>query len=186
VFRLHLKQLQTIRYRRLFHIIFHNEGTSCGPQSVVLASVVFSGSKVKSFITKCVYTWPSLHDGEDGILLFMCNNTCLFQSGGDLSSHSSRLSSVSSTARSDTSTNLTKGGSENGEVDYKKVSLNSTPGCWIQNSSSVLEKLVICHWLPRENMYLSVHILDILHLILFNSLLQKLAVCLTSLYDHGS
>jgi protein phosphatase 1 regulatory subunit 12A len=43
------------------------------------------------------------------------------ESGGDLSSHSSRLSSVSSTARSDTSTNLAKGGSENGEVDYKKL-----------------------------------------------------------------
>jgi len=169
----------------MLHIIFPIESSSYGPHSAVLASVVFSGSKFKSFITKCVYTLP-VHDGEDGILLFMCNNTCLFQSGGDLSSHSSRLSSVSSTARSDTSTNLAKGGSENGEVDYKKVSLNSTPGCWIQSNSSVLEKLVICHWLPREIIYLSLHILDILHLILFNSMLQKLAVCLTSLYGHGS
>ena len=132
------------------------------PQSAVLASVVFSGSKFKLFITKCVYTWPFLCDVEDGILLFMCNNTCLFQSGGDLSSHSSRLGSLSSTARSDTSTNLAKGGSENGEIDYKKVSLNSIPGCWIQYSSSILEKLVICHWLPREIMYLSLHLLDIL------------------------
>jgi hypothetical protein len=113
----------------MLHIIFHNESTSYGPQSAVLASVIFPGSKFKLFITKYIYTWPSMHDGEDGILLFMCSNTCLFQSGGDLSSHSSRLSSVSSTARSDTSTNLAKGGSENGEVDYKKVSLNSTPGC---------------------------------------------------------
>lgn len=117
-----------------------------------------------------------MHDGEDGILLFMCSNTSLFQSGGDLSSHSSRLSSLSSTARSDTSTNLAKGGSENGEVDYKKVSLKSTPGCWIQNNSSVLEKLVICHWLPREIMCLYLHVLNILHLILFNNMLQKLAV----------
>jgi hypothetical protein len=168
------------------HIILHRESTSYGPQCAVLASGVFSGSKFKSFVTKCIYTWPSVHDGEDGILLFMCNNTCLFQSGGDLSSHSSRLSSVSSTARSDTSTNLAKGGSENGEVDYKKVSLNNTPGCWIQNSSIVLEKLAIFYWLPIEIMYLTLHILDILHLILFNSMLQKLAVCLTSLYGHGS
>lgn len=170
----------------MLHIIFHNGHTSYGPQRAVLAPVIFSGSKFKSFVTKCVYTWLSVHDGEDSILLFMCNNTCLLQSGGDLSSHSSRLSSVSSTARSDTSTNLAKGGSENGEIDYKKVSLNSTPGCWIQNSSSALEKLVICYWLPREITYLSLHILDILHLILFNSMLQKPAVCLTSLYVHGN
>jgi len=186
MFYLHLKQFQTVRYRRTSHITLHRESTSYGQQLAVLASVVFSGSKFRSFITKCIYTWPPVRGGEDGILLFMCNNTCLFQSGGDLSSHSSRLSSVSSTARSDTSTNSAKGGSENGEVDYKKVSLNNTPGCWIQNSSSVLEKLAICYRLHREIMYLSLHILDILHLILFNSMLQKLAVCLTSLCGHGS
>jgi hypothetical protein len=46
----------------------------------------------------------------------------LFQSGGDLSSHSSRLSRVSSLAGDDIRANLAKDGSENGEVDYKKVS----------------------------------------------------------------
>jgi hypothetical protein len=89
-----------------------------------------------------------MHDGEGGILLLISNNTCLFQSGGDLSSHSSRLGSVSSAARSDTSTNLAKGGSENGEVDYKKVSFKGTLGCWIQDSSNVFDKLVIFYWLP--------------------------------------
>jgi hypothetical protein len=50
------------------------------------------------------------------------NKTCLFQSGGDLSSHSSHLSHVSSRAGDDIRSNLAKDGSENGEVDYKKVS----------------------------------------------------------------
>ncbi|PNF26952.1 hypothetical protein B7P43_G12695 [Cryptotermes secundus] len=57
---------------------------------------------------------PSRGDGDE---IMKANND---ESGGDLSSHSSRLSSVAS-SRGDISANVAKDGSENGEVDYKKL-----------------------------------------------------------------
>ncbi|XP_021915295.1 protein phosphatase 1 regulatory subunit 12A isoform X3 [Zootermopsis nevadensis] len=55
---------------------------------------------------------------RDGDELMKANND---ESGGDLSSHSLRLSRVSSLAGDDIQVNLAKDGSENGEVDYKKL-----------------------------------------------------------------
>jgi hypothetical protein len=68
----------------------------------------------------------SICDITKPTLKLIHHQTCLFQSGGELSSQSSRLSSISSSAGGDSRAgipaSLAKDGSENGEVDYKKVS----------------------------------------------------------------